>query len=245
LGHRCEWAGVLVDEPSAGLIKADLARYEIGTRLCRRLAEGQMPVSYITLSRDSATRTIAHLRDLPEYDFESFRNIEYHEFDWIHFEGRNVGETLSMVQYLRDQTVCPRISLEVEKPRDGIEKLFTEVDLIVFSPAVAVHNACKPQQLLQRVAAIAPQAMLVCTLGAQGAIALDCSGELYQSGAFAPPVLVDTIAAGDTFNAAMIDRLLRGDQLRDALEFACRLAGRKCGQSGLDGLIVAGEFSCD
>ncbi len=62
---------------------------------------------------------------------------------------------------------------------------------------------------------------------------------------------MDTIAAGDTFNAGIIHRLSlsggvsgittrgggwgSGDVVA-ALEFACRLAGAKCGMQGLLGL---------
>ena len=47
---------------------------------------------------------------------------------------------------------------------------------------------------------------------------------------------MDTIGAGDTFNAAVIDALLRGESLGASLAYACRLAGAKCGQPGFDGL---------
>src|SRR3569623_1531043 len=61
----------------------------------------------------------------------------------------------------------------------------------------------------------------------------DRDGELYHSPAFPPPRVVDTLGAGDTFNAGLIDARVRGLAVREALEQACRLAGRKCGQEGL------------
>ncbi len=237
LGHTCEWAGVLAQEPNARLIKADLDHYRIGTRYCRRLEAGRMPTSYITLSRCSATRTIVHYRDLPEYDYESFREIPWHEFDWIHFEGRNIAETEQMIRHLDDRLDRPRVSVEAEKTRNGIERLFAGPDLLLFSPALAAHNAMEPEEYLRHVKAIVPHASIACTLGARGAVALDRSGGLYQSKAFPPESLVDTVGAGDTFNAGMIDCCLSGKSLDDALEFSCRLAGRKCGQTGLDGLL--------
>ena len=61
-------------------------------------------------------------------------------------------------------------------------------------------------------------------------------GKLCASPAFPPSRLVDTIGAGDVFNGAMIHGLVTGRTLEATLEDACRLAGRKCGQEGLDGL---------
>jgi ketohexokinase len=48
--------------------------------------------------------------------------------------------------------------------------------------------------------------------------------------------VVDTLGAGDTFNAAIIDGLCRQQDLAVALRDACRLAGKKCGQIGFQGL---------
>jgi ketohexokinase len=48
--------------------------------------------------------------------------------------------------------------------------------------------------------------------------------------------LRETLGAGDTFNAGLIDGYVRGLMLGEALTLACRLAGKKCGQIGFSGL---------
>jgi ketohexokinase len=45
--------------------------------------------------------------------------------------------------------------------------------------------------------------------------------------------VVDTLAAGDTFNAAVIAARCRGRPLAAAVDYGCRIAGHKCGISGL------------
>ena len=60
--------------------------------------------------------------------------------------------------------------------------------------------------------------------------------QVYASPAFPPEKLVDTLGAGDTFNATVIHSLLRGKSVREALTYACKLAGAKCGMVGFDGL---------
>lgn len=91
------------------------------------------------------------------------------------------------------------------------------------------------------------------------------SGELVHSDAFPPETLVDTLGAGDTFNAAVIFALSAGGHspawarhghgtawhsparltgahspgrsLQDALTFGCQVAGKKCGIQGYDGIV--------
>ena len=60
--------------------------------------------------------------------------------------------------------------------------------------------------------------------------------KLHTSPASPPPHLLDTLGAGDTFNAGFIHKISTGHTLQQALSFACLLAGTKCGIAGFDGL---------
>lgn len=237
LGHQCSWAGTLADEPDAQPIRADLARYAIDTSAVAWLPHGKVPTSYITLSRRTGSRTIVHYRDLPEYDFEHFRAIDLTRFDWIHFEGRNVEMTQRMLEWVKKQHPTQPCSLEVEKPRPGIERLFAYPDLLLFSRVYARASGYQcAEDLFDHVRAQAATAQLVCAWGEGGAYARDHGDRGYHTPAFPPPRLVDTLAAGDVFNAGLIHGLLRQCTLESSLIEAARLAGRKCGQQGIAGL---------
>lgn len=240
LGHQCHWAGVLADEPDARHIEADLDRHQIDTSAVLRLAQGKVPTSYITHNLANGSRTIVHHRDLPEYPFSQFQQIDLSQFDWLHFEGRNVAETRQMLEWAKQQAPDLPRSVEIEKQRDDIETLFELADVLLFSSAFAQSRG--HSDALSLLNAMQPQcegSRLICAWGEAGAWAQDQNQrQNFHSPAFPPTKVIDTLAAGDTFNAGIIDALLQGQTLETALQSACRLAGQKCGHQGLDFLAT-------
>ncbi len=232
LGHRCTWGGVWVDEPDGQRILADLNYYAIDTSRCRVESQGKVPTSYILLNQHNGSRTIVHYRDLPEFGFADFELIDLSAFDWLHFEGRNVAETVRMLE--RVKTIRPSlpVSLEVEKPRPDIEQLFSNVDVLLFSRQLVRAYSKEAADFLRTMQRQVPNTRLICAWGAKGAYALETDGTFLHSPAYPPPQVVDTLGAGDTFNAGIIDSLCRQPDLMTALNHACQLAGNKCGQLG-------------
>lgn len=234
LGHAVSWAGTVADDGDSRLLLADAAREGIDTRLCVTCPGGTTPVSHIALSRATGSRTIIHHRDLPELSADAFAHVPLQAFDWVHFEGRNVVALQSMLAAVRD--LGGRCSLEVEKPREGIEALFGQADLLLFSRQYARHRGfADAERFLRSVPRTLGQTSF-CAWGAEGAWAIDEAGRVQHSPAFPPPRVIDTLGAGDAFNAACIDGALRGLTTGATLREACRLAGHKCGLQGLSGL---------
>lgn len=236
LGHQCAWAGVLVDNPDGKRILDDLAVFHIDTDGCRRLSSGSMPISYVLLNRCNGSRTIVHFRDLPEFGFSDYRCLDLSGVHWLHVEGRNVEETARILADAATRYPNLPRSVEIEKPRPGVEALFEHADLLLFSRSYArARGYDTAEVLLRAVHSKVPRAALVCSWGEEGAWGLDRCGRLLYSPVCPPPKVIDTLGAGDTFNAGVIDGCALGQQLDEALSHACWLAGRKCGQLGLAG----------
>ena len=237
LGYDCHWAGTLADEPDSRLIIEDLARYRIDTRHVQHYHHGKVPTSYILLSEATGSRTIVHHRDLPEYRSDDFFTIDIGSYDWIHFEGRNVVETRHMLQHLGEINCVSPISLEIEKPREGIDSLYAYADVLLFSRAFArVQGYEQPTDLFNAIRPANHEALLFCAWGDRGAWLQTPAGEVVHVPA-EKRIVVDTLAAGDVFNAGVIHGLLQHIPVQEVLEQAVRLAGDKCAQDGLDGLV--------
>lgn len=242
LGHRCHWAGTLADDNGATLIRQDLAARDIDLTAAKLIPGGATPTSYITLSRASGSRTIVHHRDLPELDAADLAAVDLQAFDWVHLEGRNPGETAKLIDRIAAE--CPElpISVEIEKPRPGIEALFRLPDtapstIIVARAFAQQQGADNPEAFLERFARQCNASLMLLPWGAAGAYARSSTGECHFVAAQPPAQIIDTIAAGDVFNAGAIDALLRQKPINRVLEAANTLAGCSCGQLGIDGIV--------
>lgn len=237
LGHQCTWAGTLADEPDAQLILDDLHSHKINTSRVLTVPQGKVPTSYVSLNQRSGSRTIVHYRDLPEYDFKHFQTIQLSDFDWVHFEGRNIGQTRQMMSHVKQHYPELPCSLEVEKPRTDIELLFDFADLLLFSRVYVNHLGFdEAEPFLRKQHSCAPHANLTCGWGKNGAYAMSRNGSFLYSPAFVPKHTIDTLGAGDVFVAGIIHHLSHDNSLNAALNEASTLAGKKCGQYGLDNL---------
>jgi ketohexokinase len=241
LGHACSWAGTLVDSADGKFIRDDLETRGVDTAAVRLAGSGSVPVSTILLNSRTGSRTIIHFRDLPEYSPADFSSLELQSYDWLHFEGRNVESLQAMLHWSRERYPSIPCSLEIEKPRTGIEDLFGLAQVLLFSRTYAASRGyADPAALLQSVHREFPDADLFCTWGVEGAVSLDREGRYTSQAAYIPRRVVDTLGAGDTFNAGVIDGYLARRDSVTLLRQACMLAGEKCGRSGFDGLAGSG-----
>ena len=220
------------------------------------------PTSCSILAASTGSRTIIHARNgLPEVRFKDFKRVDISQYHWIHFEGRGFPDVSEMIKYARDfrkpashclsnpgdlkctGPLIPKLSVEIENPRRSkelIEQLLPYADIAFISKDVASHIGYKSSKdtvmNIKKDMQLNSDMVIICAWGKLGADAIDQDGTYCHSDSFPPKKVIDTLGAGDTFNAAVISLMLKERSLNEAISFGCKLAGRKCGQIGFQNL---------
>ncbi len=246
LEHTCRWAGTLADDPSSQFIESTLQAQGIELDLAQKIEHTVTPTSYILRNIQNGSRTITHYRQLPELDADILlQTIDLNEFDWVHAEARNCAQTFSLLSAIKQQRPDLPISIEFEKRRPDNERQLLELgEPLLFSRNYVQERsqAQDPLQFLEILSRQLPGRILICPWGEEGVYAIDQEGVIHHQSAKKISPVVDSIGAGDTFNAGIIHGFLQRDTLPHILRFACQIAGEKCAQNGLDGLTLSYEI---
>ncbi|XP_074657225.1 uncharacterized protein LOC141910388 [Tubulanus polymorphus] len=247
LGERCEFFGSIPFCSQTRFIEEDFDKYHISHENCIRHAGCDFSICCGIINSTNGSRTFVYDdRSQPEVKFEEFVekiDLKSGKYKWIHFQGRPAeNDILKMLQHVdewnKTASINERIktSVEIEVDRDSLVVLLDAADYVFISKEYAIHKGfSSPEYALAGFAEkVRSGAAVICPWGEKGAFARDCDGAEYESKAFVPDAVVDTLGAGDTFIAAVISRLSRADDLRESIRYGCRIAGYKCGHVGFD-----------
>lgn len=246
LGARCAFMGSLAHGHVADFLVADFRRRGVDVSQVAWQSQGDTPCSCCIVNNSNGSRTIIlYDTNLPDVSAKDFEKVDLTRFKWIHIEGRNASEQVKMLQRIEQYNATQplqqkvRVSVEIEKPREELFQLFSYGEVVFVSKDVAKHLGFQSagEALKGLYSRVKKGATLICAWAEEGANALGPDGQLLHSDAFPPPRVVDTLGAGDTFNASVIFSLSKGNSMQEALRFGCQVAGKKCGLQGFDGIV--------
>ncbi|XP_042599250.1 ketohexokinase-like isoform X7 [Cyprinus carpio] len=246
LGAPCAFMGSLAPGPVADFIVGDFARRGVDISGVAWQPWGETPCACCVVCPTNGSRTVV-LSDtnLPDVSVEDFSKVDLSQYKWIHWEGRNADEQVKMIERVREYNSKQEeknrvtISVEIEKTREALYQLFPLGDLVFVSKDVAQHFGFTSAAAALKgfYGRLSKGATLICAWAEKGADAMGPDGVIIHSDAFPPEKLVDTLGAGDTFNASGSFLFSAGGSLQDALTFGCQIAGKKCGVHGYDGIL--------
>ena len=232
LNVESHWLGRLADDNNAQLISNDFQYHDVKFDHAAVQPGSATPTSYITLNENNGSRTIVHYRDLDELAFADTKAIDWHSYDWLHFEARNIEVTRQILSFIKEQTsFAGSISLEVEKVRGNETSLLPFADLVFFSKSyVKMRGFAHCDQFVQAFAEDQKQDWIF-PWGEQGSYAfLADASQIHQLAEIVS--CIDSVGAGDTFIAATIAARLRKLNWLEALQFANQTAAKKIGRFG-------------
>lgn len=249
LGLDCEFYGSMSYGLQADFIRKYMSDRRIRYDNCVFHTNCGTPTSSVALSLRTGSRTIIHSRNnLPELEVADFEKLDLSSYSWIHFEGRrNEQAMVKMIDIIdkfntmQSGTKKVKVSVEFETPRESLLQLLNRADVVFISKDFArFRGFCSSAVTVRSLhSELKSGAIAICAWGEEGADGVCPDGEVKHSDAYPPQNVIDTLGAGDTFNAGVIYSLYKGLPLQETLNFACFLAGVKCGMQGYDGLVSA------
>ena len=231
LGLSTAFAGAVGDDATGALVLDGLRAERVDVSRAHVVSGGATRTALVIVDEDERTviervdhRVAVPPASLPEELIAGARVL--------HLDATQIATSLHAARIARAHDGL--VSLDLDHPTPGIDELLALADLCVTSEGLP-QELTGEQDFEKSLRALAERTpgIVVCTLGARGAAALD-DGHLLFSPAF-PIRVVDTTACGDTFRAALICALLDGKPLAAGIRYANAAASLKCRALGRRG----------
>ncbi|KAL7734927.1 hypothetical protein ACLKA6_011197 [Drosophila palustris] len=259
LSAQSEFLGMLSRSELLNAIITEMQGRGIEMEHCPKTDEDP-GFSTIMVAKKTGLRAVVHCnRNFPYCSFQDFQKLDLSIFGWVHFEARNVRETVQMMRavadYNNDKKERILMSLRVSSCYRENRDLFDMADYVLFSRQLAMqlgwrsaretcHQLDADLRLPRSIKAHRP--CFICSWGPLGAGCLTGAGVYHEMPPYIAKRVVDTHGAGACFTAAFIyATYIREMNLSDAVQFANRVAGHKITNYGYNHIAKLNIYPAD
>jgi sugar/nucleoside kinase (ribokinase family) len=187
--------------------------------------------SFIVLAEDKATRTCVFDRGTVADEPKNLKLSAIDGASVLHLDGNYLECAITAAKYAKEKGV--KVSLDAGGLYAGIERLLPYVDILIPSAEFALGLTKKTtidEAVYELNEKYTPE-ILVVTDGSRGGYYLENGRVLHYDSVKVKAV--DTNGAGDTFHGAFVTAYCRGKRVKDACEFASKVAAFKCARKGV------------
>jgi len=231
LGCSTRYLGIFGDDPHGGLVKQALETEGVQTDACLIVGAPNRS-AFIIVDPGKGTRAVLWQRDaaLRWPDTSHFAGA-VSQARALLVDATDVAASTAAARAARAAGVP--VFLDVDRMEPGLDGLLRQVDVVIAADGFPQAHTGAPSlgDAMRSLAETYPSAVIVVTLGADGAVAWGRREEIMSPG-FVVHV-VDPTGAGDAFRAGFLTAWLEGGgaglgRMREILEFANATAALNC-----------------
>lgn len=229
LGVKTAYIGAVSDDDFGKKILENLKKEGVNIK-CVKIIKGYRSQFAFIVITSNGKRTIFWIpgsfseMSPSEVDISIFPDAKI-----IHLDELMLQASVEAAKQARKRDIT--VVIDADSLKDGIEKLFSLVDVLIIPESLA--RKLEPKENLEQVLKklkLFGASQVVITLGERGSIGYDGKEYYYQKAHKVKAV--DTTGAGDVYHGAYIYGLLKGWDMKKCMEFASLCSAIKCTKFG-------------
>ncbi len=236
LGLRAKYIGTVGDDERGRVQMESLVRSGVNLDHVQLRKGCSNQSAYIIIDRSTGERTVLWRRpECLRIDPSEITPDQITCARLLHIDGHDTA-AVEHAARIAHRAGIP-VTVDVDTIYHGFDRVLPHVDYLVTSSEFPMQwtNESDPFRALEMLQREYGMRVAAMTLGAHGALALENGAFLY-SPAFVVNC-VDTTGAGDVFHGAFCYAVLRGMEMREALDFSNAMAALNCMALGARGGI--------